>query len=199
MAFLVAGVAIFVAISLLSTSSSESNKGRVADQPTPQRQNSAPILEPELKGGKWKLAKDKSGFDDSTTVVVSVESDDTLTGWPGRTANPALVLRCMEGKTDAYIKTGMPGRIAFGEYGSDEGTEMRMRYDKGEVFEYRMPASTDKEAYFFRQPIPEIKYMLKHERLLVEFCPFNSSPQEFRFDLRKLGEVISDLRSICKW
>ncbi len=93
----------------------------------------------------------------------------------------------------------MTGRILFGQYGQDLGTEMRMRYDKGEVFTYAMTGAENKKAYFVQDAVAEAKYMLNRRRLLVEFTPFNSETQEFTFDISGLGEVIAPLRKACSW
>ncbi len=57
--------------------------------------------------GKWKSTTSVSSFDDSKMVVLSLQSDNQITGWPGVTTTPTLILRCKEGNTEAYIGTGI--------------------------------------------------------------------------------------------
>ena len=193
MASLAAALLALLACSTPQQPSSTSQQSS-SDRATP-----APYVTPLASDQDWQLTRSTSAFDDSRTIILSTESKDTISGWPSRTTKPILILRCKEGKTDAYIQTGMTGKLAFGQLGEAAGTDVRMRYDRGDIYEYRMSASTNQEAYFFREPIPEIKFMLKHERVLVEFCPFNSSPQEFSFNLKNLSNVISELRAACHW
>lgn len=151
------------------------------------------------KTGKWRLNASTSSFDDSKTVVLALEAESAIVGWPAVTHTPTLILRCKENKTEAYVNAGMQGKPVFGEYGQDLGVSMRGRYDKGETFEYEMPKSTDGQAFFFRYPIEEIKYMTKHSSLVLEFTPFNSNPVEIRFDLTGLSEVLKPVRDACSW
>ena len=160
--------------------------------PTAPTAVSAPV-------NKWRIGRGESSFDDSQTVVLSLTAELSINGWLGKTATPTLVLRCKERKTEAYIQTGMVGQIHFGEYGSDEGTLTRARYDKGPVRKYIMGKSTDGEAYFYSRPVEEMRLMTRHEEMVMEFTPFNANPQEIRFDLRGLSEELPRIRAVCKW
>jgi hypothetical protein len=148
---------------------------------------------------KWSLSGGSSSFDDSKRVTLTLLASNQITGWPGVTRTPALILRCQERKTEAFINVGMQGKIAFGGYGQDLGTSMRGRYDKGEVFHYLMTKSTDGQAFFFPKPGREIQTMMKHSSLVMEFTPFDSNPVEIRFDIADLTEAIKPLRDACSW
>lgn len=174
--------------------------------PVPQQEQIAqPVAEIKREeskakpGGKWIVSQSASSFDDSPSVTIAVQSEVEVKGWPNLSERPLLVVRCQEGKTDVFIGTGMTGRILFGQYGQDLGTEMRMRYDNGEVFTYAMAGAENKKAYFVQDAVAEAKYMLNKRSLLVEFTPFNSNTQEFTFDLSGLGEIIAPLRKACSW
>jgi type VI secretion system protein VasI len=104
-------------------------------------------------------------------------------------------LRCKEKKTEAYIVTGMPPQV---EYGND-GATVTLRFDKEKATKYHTSKSTDGEALFFGQSVGLIKKMLGHTTLLFEFVPFNSSPAMTTFDLRGLADTVKPLRDTCKW
>lgn len=144
---------------------------------------------------KWRVTKKSSQIDDSTNVIVSLDADSSIFGWPGKTYKPSLILRCKEGKTDAYIVTGMSPQV---EYGTD-GATITLRFDKEKATRYQTSKSTDGEALFLSQSVGLIKKMLQHSSLLFEFIPFNSSPVITTFDLRGLSEAVKPLRDTCKW
>lgn len=157
------------------------------------------VASPLPSTGKWGRSSSTSSFDDSRTVVLTLEAENSISGWPGKTKTPDLILRCKENKTEAYINVGMRGKPEFGEYGQKTGVQMRARYDKGEPYEYLMGESTDGEALFFEKPIEEIKFMMKHASMVAEFIPFNSSPAEIHFDLTGLEDAVKPLREACGW
>jgi hypothetical protein len=58
----------------------------------------------------WQTARERSPMDDSPILVLSVNAEEPITVEPGRTVVPALLIRCQEKKTEAYVWTGMkPG------------------------------------------------------------------------------------------
>jgi type VI secretion system protein VasI len=144
---------------------------------------------------KWRVNKETSRIDDSTNVIISLDADSPISGWPRKTQTPLLILRCKERKTEAYVVTNMSPQV---EYGTD-GATVTLRFDKEKATKYQTSKSTDGEALFFSQSVGLIKKMLQHTTLLFEFVPFNSSPTMTTFDLRGLAEAVKPLREICKW
>ena len=144
---------------------------------------------------KWRVKRETSRIDDSTNVIVSLDADFSISGWPRKTYTPSLILRCKEKRTEAYIVTGMSPQV---EYGTD-GATVTLRFDKEKATKYHTSKSTDGEALFFGQSVGLIKNMLGHTTLLFEFVPFNSSPAMTTFDLRGLADAVKPLKETCKW
>lgn len=144
---------------------------------------------------KWKVSRGNSPKDDSLTVTLSLDAESSISGWPGKTHLPTIILRCKERRTDAYIVTGMSPMV---EYGTDDAT-VTLRFDKDKASKYRTSKSTDGEALFFGQAAGLVKQMMGKSELLFEFVPFNSSPAMTRFDLHGLTEAVKPLREACKW
>ena len=144
---------------------------------------------------KWRVNKETSRIDDSSNVIISLDADSSISGWPRKTNTPSLILRCKERKTEAYIVTGMSPQV---EYGTD-GATVTIRFDKEKATKYQTSKSTDGEALFFGQSVGLIKKMLQHTTMLFEFVPFNSSPAMTTFDLRGLAEAVKPLKDTCKW
>jgi type VI secretion system protein VasI len=150
---------------------------------------------PTPSTGKWRTHYGRSSFDDSKTVVVSLEAEKRVTGWL-TTYTPELILRCQEHETDAYIVLGMQPDV---EYGKMDSATVRIRFDKGNAQELVMYESTDGEALFFRGSVSMIKDMMRHDEMVFGFTPFNASPTETTFDLQGLSEAIKPLRETCDW
>jgi type VI secretion system protein VasI len=144
---------------------------------------------------KWQLSKETSRIDDSSNVIISLDADSSISGWPRKTHTPSLILRCKERKTEAYIVIGMSPQV---ESGTD-GATVILRFDKEKATEYQTSKSTNGEALFFGQSIGLIKKMLQHTTMLLQFVPFNSSPVMTTFDLRGLAEAVKPLKETCKW
>ena len=144
---------------------------------------------------KWRVNKETSRIDDSKNVIISLDADSSISGWPRKTHTPSLILRCKERKTEAYIATGMSPQV---EHGTD-GATVTLRFDKEKATKYQTSKSTDSEALFFGQSVGLIKKMIQHTTLLFQFIPFNSSPVMTTFDLRGLAEAVKPLKETCKW
>lgn len=169
---------------------------------TEKSESPAPIPTTEDAGhpphkGAWQIYSGTSSLDDSATVVLALDAANPISGWPMQTKKPQLILRCREGKTDAYIKLGMQTHVEFED--GDQIASMRGRYDKGKVREYSMGKSTDGESIFFPRPIEEIKHMLSKSDAIYRVIPFNSAPAEMWFDLTDIKEAVAPLRKACRW
>jgi type VI secretion system protein VasI len=155
--------------------------------------------DPKGNPGKWKTTTSVSSFDDSKTVALSLLADNQISGWPGIRTTPALILRCKEGKTEAYIAAGLQAKLEFVDGKSLDSASMRGRYDQDETIHFLMPKSTDGKSFFFLWPTGEIARMWSHSSLVLEFTPFNSNPVEIRFDLTGLNAAVPPLRHACGW
>ena len=155
----------------------------------------APLQHHTSGTGKWHVSTSVSAFDDSRIVVLSLDAQNPITGWPGVTHTPTLVLRCKEKQMEAYVVTGFQGASKIGEY---QRVSMRGRYDQDETLTYTMGEATNSRGFFFPSPFHEIMRMLEHSSLVLEFTPFNSNPVEMHFDLSGLGgATIKPLLDAC--
>lgn len=157
---------------------------------------SAKQKEPEKP--EWRQHTETSPIDDSTNVYLWIEAEQPISGWLKNEVNPVLSIRCKENKTEAYINLKMRPKAEYGSYGA-EYAYITLRFDDDRAFKEKFVISTDGEAVFFPKYIPYIKRMLKHKQLLIEFTPFNASPQITTFNLEGLQERIAALREACHW
>jgi type VI secretion system protein VasI len=170
---------------------------KVILEPAEQQESAARLAERSASPTrKWTIERSRSSFDDSPTVELQLEAETRISGWPGRVETPALVLRCREHKTEAYVRTGMTPNVEYDRF--NEAT-VRIRLDHDPATKLIASESTDHEALFLPEPIPLIRSLLKHERLTFGFTPFSSPPAETEFDLRGLTAAIVPLQEACGW
>jgi type VI secretion system protein VasI len=85
------------------------------------------------------------------------------------------------------------------EEGHFREATVRIRLDDDPAMKKLASQSTDSNALFFREPIPFIRLLLKRERMVFGFTPFNSPAVETEFGLDGLNEAIKPLREACGW
>lgn len=147
--------------------------------------------------GRWVVSEDKSAFDDSRTVVLSVESDDEIRGQFGPRGPASLYLRCMENTTVIYLVMNDLFLSDIQGFGKVE-----YRIDEGKAGSVSMTASTDNKALGLwngGSSIPFIEKLIQGERVVFRATPFNESPVEFTVDLTGLETAVVPLREACSW
>lgn len=176
------------------------NEGKLALEPTaaaaPKQDAPAPAAAPEDVGA-WRVSEDHSAFDDSATVILSLDADMPITGQYGQTVRPGLVLRCKENTTSAFFDMGDYFLADIQGYG-----RIDTRVDKEKSVVIRADASTDNHAlglWSGAQAIPFIKRIAAGEHLAVRITPYNESAKEISFSLTGLDAALPKLRGACKW
>ncbi|MDP3197647.1 type VI secretion system-associated protein TagO [Tabrizicola sp.] len=157
----------------------------------------APVAEPTPSKGRWKTTEEKSAFDDSRTVVLSIESNETVRGQFGAPGPAFMYLRCMENTTSAYLWINELFLSDIQGYGVVD-----YRIDDRKASKLRAESSTDNKAlgvWSGGKAIPFIKEMLGGGRIAFRATPFNESPVEFTFDLTGLDAAVAPLREACAW
>ena len=147
---------------------------------------------PTPETGKWKTQTSSSSFDDSKTVVISLDANSKIEGWTV-TYLPKLILRCEEGKVDAFVRVGMPADV---EYSYNAHTA-RIRFDDDDAYKTTMNESTDGEALFFQGAVSLINPMQAHDTMLLGFTPFNANPVETTFTLTGIRYAVVPLAEAC--
>jgi type VI secretion system protein VasI len=145
--------------------------------------------------GNWQVSTSKSEFDNSTTVLLSLDAENTVEGWLTITL-PTLVLMCRETELDVYVDVETQSNVEYGLY---EKATVRVRFDNNQAFETIASESTDGEALFFQDPYQMIISMLRSNEMVFGFTPFNANPAVTTFDLRGLENVIEPLKQSCNW
>lgn len=145
----------------------------------------------------WDVRVSQSKIDDSTTVVLIAESQESVPGRFNRLSKPSLILRCLENTTATYINFDGHHMADIQSYG-----RVTFRVDKQKAFTQSMQASTDNRALGLWRggsSIPFAKKLFGGSTLLIHATPFNESAVTFSVDISGLEEAIKPLRSACNW
>ena len=146
--------------------------------------------------GKWEVSTQKSEFDGTTSVFLTLKAENDVQIWL-TTYHPTLILRCQEGKIETYVDIGTPTELEAGR--EPEHATVRIRFDQNQAFEIVASASTDQDALFFLAAEQMIIAMLNSREMVFGFTPFNADPVVTKFDLRGLTNVIEPLKTNCNW
>lgn len=146
----------------------------------------------------WNVRESTSKMDDSKSVVLHVESTETVSGRFGGVGVTAdLYLRCSENATSAYFVLGDNFLADTEGYG-----RVTYRLDSQKPKTASMDASTDNKALGLWSggvAIPFIKGIYGRDAMTVRITPYNESPVTVTFPVSGLEEAITPLRKACRW
>jgi hypothetical protein len=133
-------------------------------------------------------------MDGSKTVILSSDAENEINVWLGA-KRPTLIVRCQEGKTEAYVVTGSAANV---ESETDSHT-VRLRFDDRNPVTQHWSESTDHEALFAPSGKLLAKQILKAKTLVFQFTPFNASPATAKFNVSGLDHHIGLVATACGW
>jgi type VI secretion system protein VasI len=147
----------------------------------------------------WSVAIDKSPFDDSSKVILEVQSEEPLTcGFGLNGPQPArLILRCIENTTSMIIATNCHMASGHGGYGNVD-----LRVDNQPAFELSFSASSNHEALGLwngSSSIRQIQKLFGGDTLLARFTPYGENSQTATFPISGIEDAIAPLREACHW
>jgi len=155
-------------------------------------------VEPPAETGNWVVRTDKSEFEDTTDVFVSIDSDEVVACSNYSSHQKArLLLRCLENTTSLILMTDCHLASGFGGYGTVE-----YRIDERKARSRGFQESTNNRSlglWSGGKSIPVIKELFGGKRLLVRFTPFNQNPVTARFDITGVEDAVAPLRKSCSW
>lgn len=146
--------------------------------------------------GNWIVTEDKSAFDDSRTVVLSLYSNEPIRGQFGAPAPASLFLRCQENSTSLFLVLNDLFLADIQGFGS---VDYRIDDTKADVV--HLANSTDNKALGLwdgGSAIPFIKRLMAGKTVVFRATPFNESPVEFSFTLAGLDAAAIPLKEACR-
>jgi type VI secretion system protein VasI len=147
----------------------------------------------------WEVRTETSAFDDTTSVYMSVKSEEVLTCGRGLNAarNTTLMLRCHENITAMFLSTDCHLASGHGDYGNID-----MRIDDNPAFKLAFSTSTNNRALGLwnnAYATVTIKRLIGADQLLMRFTPYAENAQTVTFPISGLEEAITPLREACNW
>lgn len=109
--------------------------------------------------GNWKVDTSKSSMDDSMTVALSLDAEETIQGPYGDPVTPTLIARCQEHEREVYVWTGMRPDV---ESDNLDHATVRVRYDSDPAQTLNTGQSTNGMSLFFPDGPGSIDALLKH-------------------------------------
>lgn len=140
--------------------------------------------------GSWQVKKEENKMTDMTDVVAINRSPDIYMR-QGIERSTAIVLRCREGKTEAYLSVD--------EYMGIDDPLITIRFDGGKPQKRRWSAAEGGEAAFSPKAISFIKDISSHKKMILGFEPYGSTMQVVEFDLTGADSIAKEISSSCKW
>lgn len=145
----------------------------------------------------WMVEVEKSPMDDSTTVYMSVESENSIP--PKFRTGPDkadLLIRCKENKTVIFA--------VFSDYFLGSSTELsyiEYRVDSEKAERKRFYISNDHKAIglWDGESIKFIKSLFSKNQLILRVTPFSESPVTAIFPISGIETAIDPLRKACNW
>jgi type VI secretion system protein VasI len=148
---------------------------------------------------KWTVKQKASPMDSSKTVVLTLNAENTIHG-PIGDRTPSLIIRCKEGKTDAYVVTGMAASVEEdSEGGPSEDHQVRLRFDDNPPATDRWSESTSHSGLFASDAVAFSKQLAGAQKFTFEFTPFDANPAVAQFDLKGLSSHLPKVAEVCGW
>lgn len=147
--------------------------------------------------GRWRVKVETSRIDDSTNVLLTIVSNETVRDSFGRRSPAFLTIRCIENTTSLVLSLGNNFLSDIQGYG-----DVTLRADREPARVVGMKVSTDNKAlglWSGGASIPLIRELLNRDALLARVTPFNESPITVEFEIAGLSEAIKPLAAACNW
>lgn len=140
------------------------------------------------ESGQWNVSTETSPIDNSQNVYLVLEANESIPGLAGR-VQPVLVMRCKEGRTEAYINWKV--------YLGLDTTTVLTRLDGENATRTTWSISTDNKATFHSHADRFLRQLAGHQKLLAQVIPFGESPAMVTFSTAGLDEAAKPLQEAC--
>ena len=144
--------------------------------------------------GEWDKRVDRSEFDDTKSVYLTLLADKPVAVGRYNVVTPELWVRCHENTTAFYI--------IFEEFLGSRGIKVEYRIDRQTTRETRWLISSNSTAaglWNGSGSIPFIRKLFGAERLLIRVTPYNESPVTVSFAIGGLRTAVAELAEACNW
>jgi len=138
--------------------------------------------------GAWVVEEETNPLDDTKSSALSLAASS---GHSRLNVPVTLVLRCLSGKTEAYI--------IWSDYLGTEA-QVTTRIGGEEPRTARWTVSTDHTATFYPgDAVALIKALMMTNRYVAQVTPYSENPVTAVFDLEGIEGAVGVLRETCGW
>lgn len=146
----------------------------------------------------WKLETKTSPIDDSTNVMLSLESAHTVRGRYRNPARLTIMAFCRENQTSLFVHFG--GHfMASSEYHDWGYLTYRVDKEKAKTSNWQESTSHESLALSGADAITTLKDWADGESLFVKATPFSANPVSATFKIAGLREALTPLVKACGW
>jgi hypothetical protein len=110
-----------------------------------------------------------------------------------KTVRPLLIVRCINGRTDAFVYTDSPAAMEV----QDEDHTVRISFDGDTGHTARWPDSSEHDALFAPNGAAFAARLLKARTLRFGYTPHNAAPVVAHFDLPGLSDQLAAAGRAC--
>ncbi|MBD2826696.1 hypothetical protein [Xenorhabdus szentirmaii] len=135
------------------------------------------------KLGKWLISKDINKLTDKVDYFAVLSPED---------GEGALVLRCKDNTTEAYLATD--------EYlGSGDYTKVTLRIDKKNVITESWVMGGSSDSAFAPSPVRFIKKIYDKQNVIFGYKPYGKTQIVAEFKIDHINEVAKEISEACNW
>jgi hypothetical protein len=144
---------------------------------------------------KWSSAgADRWVSNDRRSIAFELQAENTASSWM-TSARPVLVVRCLAGKTQAFVYTQVPPAIEL----RDDRRTVHVNFDGADDAVERWPGSADHDALFAPDAIGFARKLASARSLRFGFTPHNGPPASIEFDVHGFETHLASLARTCRW
>lgn len=128
------------------------------------------------------------------SVAYELDADQQVRVWTTH-VRPALVMRCLNRKTEVFVYTETPSKLES----TDGLHSVRLTFDDAAQSDERWPDSAEHDALFAPDGTALARRISTARHLRFGFTPHNADPVQVDFDLGDAGSVVSKVAKTCGW
>lgn len=133
--------------------------------------------------GKWIITKEENKLTDKIDYFAIL---------PPESGDGALVLRCVDNKTDVFLATD--DFISLDDY-----SKVTIRIDGKKAYTERWEIGGDNDTLFPLNPIQFIKKINNSNKLIIGYKPYSRTQAVSEFKIDHIDEVSKSVSKYCGW
>ena len=150
---------------------------------------------PLVAGGRWSAGNQSRWVGNhAKSVAFELEAGNRIAAWMN-SVRPVLVVRCLDGKTDAFVFTETAARIEP----QDDNHTVALAFGAESAVTERWPDSENHDALFAPNGETFARRLATERVLRFGFTPHNAPPVTASFDLAGVDTAVRAVGAACKW